>query len=197
MSTGTPRIVLASTSRYRADLLRRVLPVFEQAAPQVEETAIANEAPRRRAERLALLKAAAIAHGCDDAIVVGSDQVAELDGLVFDKPGDFARAQAQLTACSGREVHFHTAVCVIDTRKRDHRALATDLTRVRFRDLMPQEIDRYLEREQPFDCAGSFKTEALGITLFERIDSNDPTALIGLPLIALARLLRECGLALP
>lgn len=197
MSAGTVQVVLASTSRYRAELLRRLLPEFGQAAPQVEESVVPGEAPRRRAERLALLKAAAVAHGRDDAIVIGSDQVAELDGLVLDKPGDFARARAQLATCRGREMHFHTAVCVIDTRKRDHRALATDLTRVRFRDLSQQEIDRYLEREQPFDCAGSFKAEALGIALFEHIDSGDPTALIGLPLIALARLLRECGLPLP
>lgn len=197
MSTGKAHVMLASTSRYRAELLRRLLQEFGQVAPQVEETAVAGEAPRRRAERLALLKAAAVAHGRDDAIVIGSDQVAELDGLVFDKPGDFAHARAQLTACSGREMHFHTAVCVIDTRKCDHRSLATDLTRVRFRDLTSREIDRYLEREQPFDCAGSFKSEALGIALFEHIDGSDPTALVGLPLIALARLLRECGLPLP
>lgn len=197
MSAGNAHVVLASTSHYRAELLRRLLQEFGQVAPQVEETAVAGEAPRRRAERLALLKAAAVAHGRDDAIVIGSDQVAELDGLVFDKPGDIARARAQLTACSGREMHFHTAVCVIDTRKRDHRALATDLTRVRFRDLTSREIDRYLEHEQPFDCAGSFKSEALGIALFEHIDGSDPTALVGLPLIALARLLRECGLPLP
>lgn len=197
MSAGKAHVVLASTSRYRAELLRRLLQDFGQVAPQVEETAVAGEAPRRRAERLALLKAAAVAHGRDDAIVIGSDQVAELDGLVFDKPGDFAHARAQLNACSGREMHFHTAVCVIDTRKRDHRSLATDITRVRFRDLTSLEIDRYLEREQPFDCAGSFKSEALGIALFEHIDGSDPTALVGLPLIALARLLRECGLPLP
>ncbi|MBS0431771.1 MAG: septum formation protein Maf [Proteobacteria bacterium] len=197
MNARSVRVVLASTSRYRAELLRRLLPDFEQAAPVVDEPELAGEAPRRRAERLALLKAATVAHGSEDGLVIGSDQVADIDGMVLHKPGNAVRARAQLTACSGCEVQFHTSVCVIDTRRNDHRALATDLTRVRFRELSPEEIDRYLEREQPFDCAGSFKAEALGISLFERIDTTDPTALIGLPLIALAGLLRECGLAMP
>ncbi len=197
MNAGAARVVLASTSRYRAELLRRLLPEFQQAAAQVQETEIPGETPRRRAERLALLKAAAVAGSCDHSLVIGSDQVAELNGRVLHKPGKLAVAREQLRACSGREVHFHTAVCVIDTRRADRRSLFADLTRVRFRPLDDGEIQRYLEREQPLDCAGSFKSEALGITLFEKIESEDPTALIGLPLIALARLLREAGLNLP
>lgn len=194
---NAPRVVLASTSRYRAELLRRLLPDFEQAAPGVEEFVEADEAPARRATRLARLKALAIAEGARDAIVIGSDQVAELDGRVLDKPGSTANARAQLLACSGHAARFHTAVCVLDTRQDNHGAQANDVTRVVFRTLSPEEVARYVDRERPLDCAGGFKAEALGISLFERIESSDPTALIGLPLIALARLLRECGLALP
>lgn len=192
-----PRVVLASTSRYRAGLLRRVLPDFEQVAPGVEEFFEPGEAPAERAVRLARLKARAVAENISDAVVIGSDQVAELDGRVLDKPGTGVNARAQLQACSGRAARFHTAVCVLDTRRGLHFVEAADLTRVVFRTLAPEEIARYVERERPLDCAGGFKAEALGISLFERIESTDPTALIGLPLIALARLLRECGLALP
>jgi septum formation protein len=128
--------------------------------------------------------------------VIGSDQVAETDGRVLDKPGSLARAIDQLTACSGRTVRFHTALCLLDLRH-DHLATHVDLTCVKFRRLDHDEIIRYVEREQPLDCAGSFKCEGLGISLFERIDSEDPSALIGLPLIALARMLRAAGLAIP
>jgi septum formation protein len=190
------RIVLASTSRYRAELLRRLLTAFEQRAPGTDETALPDEAPPARALRLAIAKAAAAASGSDNALVIGSDQVAELDGKILDKPGTAARARAQLGASSGRCVHFHTAVCLLDTRNgrcRHH----VDLTRVQFRQLNAAEIARYVEYEQPLDCAGSFKCEGLGISLFESIDNHDPSALIGLPLIALARMLRECGGPLP
>lgn len=190
------RLVLGSTSRYRADLLRRLVDDFEQLAPGTDEDNRSGETPADRALRLAIAKAVAAAEGAGDALVIGSDQVAELDGAVLDKPGTIERARAQLHACADREVRFHTALCLLDTRtgvRRTHR----DLTRVRFRPLSPQEIERYVAREQPLDCAGSFKCEALGISLFECIDSEDPTALIGLPLIALARLLREAGLAVP
>lgn len=192
-----PRVVLASTSRYRAELLKRLFDVFDQVAPDVDETPLANEAPVELATRLALAKANAVARDLHDAIVIGSDQVAELDGHVLGKPGTMVHAQAQLAACSGREVRFHTAVCVIDARRDHHCAQAIDLTRVTFRTLSADEISRYVAREQPLDCAGSFKAEGLGISLFERIESEDPTALIGLPLIALAGLLRECSVGLP
>lgn len=191
-----PRIVLGSTSRYRAELLRRLLADFEQAAPGTDETPLPDEAPAARALRLAIAKAAAVAREYPEALVIGSDQVAELDGLILDKPGTAEHARAQLAASSGREVHFHTALCLLDTRN-GRRHTHVDHTRVRFRTLDAAEIARYVEREQPLDCAGSFKCEGLGISLFEAIDNRDPSALIGLPLIALARLLREAGMALP
>jgi septum formation protein len=191
-----PRLVLGSTSRYRADLLRRLTPDFEQSAPGTDERPLAGEAPAQRALRLAIAKAVATAAGCRDALVIGSDQVAELDGLILDKPGTVDRARAQLTASSGRDVHFHTALCLLDARD-GRRHTHVDHTRVRFRELTATEISRYVEREQPLDCAGSFKCEGLGISLFESIDNRDPSALIGLPLIALSRMLREAGFALP
>jgi septum formation protein len=190
-----PLVVLASTSRYRADLLRRLLDHFEQAAPGTDEAAHAGEAPASRAARLAEAKARAVACQRPGVVVIGSDQVADLDGTVLDKPGSVDRAQRQLVASSGREVVFHTAVCVIDP---DGNALThTDETRVTFRTLTAETIDRYVARERPLDCAGSFKCEGLGIALFERIANDDPTALVGLPLIATARLLRQAGIALP
>ena len=191
-----PRIVLASTSRYRAELLRRLLPDFEQRAPGTDEAALPGEAPDARAARLAAAKALAAAADLRDALVIGSDQVAELDGETLDKPGSAANARAQLAASSGRVVRFHTALCLLDTRNGQQQA-HVDRTRAHFRTLTATEIDRYVAREQPLDCAGSFKCEGLGISLFDRIDSEDPSALIGLPLIALARLLRAAGVAVP
>ena len=193
---SVPTLVLGSTSRYRAELLRRLYADFEQRAPGTDESPLPGETPRKRALRLAVAKARAAAEGLEDALVIGSDQVAELDGLVLDKPGTVERARAQLAASSGREVHFHTALCLHDTRSGQD-LVHVDHTRVHFRSLDANEIARYIEREQPLDCAGSFKCEGLGISLFERIDNDDPSALIGLPLIALARLLREAGLAVP
>ncbi|HEY6940849.1 Maf family protein, partial [Dokdonella sp.] len=140
----------------------------------------------------------AVATACAGAVVIGSDQVAELDGCALGKPGTAANACAQLRACSGRAVEFHTALCLVDARGAAPRAGAEcDLTRVVFRTLDDAEIERYVEAERPFDCAGSFKAEGLGITLFERIECIDPTALVGLPLIALARLLRAAGIEIP
>lgn len=198
--TGTrskpPRIVLGSTSRYRAELLHRLLTDFTQVAPGTDETPLAGETPAARALRLAVAKAEAAAVGFQGALVIGSDQVAELDGQLLDKPGTTERAHAQLAASAGREVHFHTALCLLDTRD-GRRRTHVDHTCVRFRELGAAEIDRYIDREQPLDCAGSFKCEGLGISLFESIDSRDPSALIGLPLIALSRLLRESGIELP
>jgi septum formation protein len=196
MTGNTTRLVLASTSRYRAELLRRLGVEFESCAPGTDETPVAGESPPARARRLAIAKAEAAADTRRDSVVIGSDQVAELDGTLLDKPGTAARAREQLLASSGRQVDFHTAVCVLDTRD-GRRHVHVDHTCVRFRRLQEKEIARYVEREQPFDCAGSFKCEGLGISLFEGIDNTDPSALIGLPLIALARLLRGCGIALP
>jgi len=191
-----PTLVLGSTSRYRAELLRRLYADFEQRTPGTDEAPLPDEAPGDRALRLAIAKAHAAADGLEDALVIGSDQVAELAGEVLDKPGTPERAHHQLAASSGREVHFHTALCLHDTRTGQDR-VHIDHTVVKFRSLSVEEIDRYIEREQPLDCAGSFKCEGLGISLFERIDNEDPSALIGLPLIALARLMREAGFTLP
>lgn len=193
-----PRIILASTSRYRAELLGRILDTFEQAGSSVDESPLPGEAASARALRLSEAKARAIAAEVPGALIIGSDQVAECEGHILGKPGDDATAHEQLAHSSGRTVVFHTGLCLIDTRASEAPAsTATDVTRVHFRPLDAAVIRRYVEREQPFDCAGSFKCEGLGIALFERIDSIDPTALIGLPLITLARLLRERGIAVP
>jgi septum formation protein len=191
-----PRIVLASTSRYRADLLRRLLEDFGQLAPAVDESPVPGEMPAARAGRLAAAKASAAPKGSGDALVIGSDQVAALGGSLLHKPGNIENAREQLRASSGRQVDFFTGVCVTSAReKRSWQAL--DHTRVFFRELDEAEIDRYLARERPFDCAGSFKSEGAGIALFERIETEDPTALIGLPLMALGRLLRQAGYPVP
>lgn len=195
-SSTTPTVVLGSTSRYRAELLRRLLPEFEQSSPGTDESPQAGEMPDQRALRLAVNKARAAACHRSDALVIGSDQVAELDGLVLDKPGTAARAMAQLTASSARRVIFHTALCLLDTRT-ERQETHVDRSIVQFRELSADEIERYIEREQPLDCAGSFKCEGLGISLFESIENQDPTALIGLPLITLARMLRSAGVPIP
>lgn len=192
---GQPVVILASTSAYRASLLRRLLERFEQASPGTDEDPLPGEAPAVRAARLAEAKARAVASTRSGCVVIGSDQVADLDGTVLDKPGTVHAAHKQLTASSGREVVFHTAVCVVDAGGKA--SLHVDETRVHFRHLSTQDIERYVERERPLDCAGSFKCEGLGIALFDRIVNEDPTALIGLPLIATCRLLRDAGIALP
>lgn len=187
-------LILASTSPYRRELLERLRLPFTLARPETDETPLPGESPAMLAQRLACAKAAVIAARFPGAWVIGSDQVAETGGLLLGKPGNRGTAIAQLTAMAGRETRFHTAVCV----QRDERILvALDTTTVCFRSLSTEEIERYVDAEQPYDCAGSFKAEGLGITLFEAIDSSDPTALIGLPLIALSRLLREAGYRLP
>lgn len=188
------RLVLASTSPYRRQLLERLRLPFETARPEVDETPLPGEAADALTTRLADAKAAAIAGQCRDACVIGSDQVASLDGLPLGKPGDAPRALAQLAAMSGRSVRFHTAVRVIAPA---WSGAALDLTEVRFRTLDADAIARYVQAESPLDCAGSFKCEGLGISLFEAIRSEDPTALVGLPLIALAGLLRQAGYRLP
>lgn len=189
------QLILASTSAYRRELLARLRLPFDIARPEVDERPLAGEAPRATAERLAIAKAGVIAARWPGAWVIGSDQVAELEGTALGKPGDRDTATAQLGAMSGRAVCFHTAVCLQQAGAVARTAV--DTTTVRFRTLALGEIERYLDAEQPFDCAGSFKSEGLGITLFEAIETSDPTALVGLPLIATARLLRETGLVLP
>lgn len=190
-----PRLILASTSLYRQELLARLRLPFETARPEVDESPLPHELPQALAKRLAAAKAGVIAKREPAAFVIGSDQVAELDGRPLGKPGTRDGALAQLGAMSGRAVQFRTAVCV---RHGDQAPrLAVDTTTVRFRPLSFAEIERYVDAEQPLDCAGSFKSEGLGITLFDAIETHDPTALIGLPLIATARLLRDAGFVLP
>jgi septum formation protein len=188
-----PRLILASTSRYRRELLARLRLPFEVHAPGVDEAALPGEAAAALAWRLALDKATAVAALYEDAVVVGSDQVAELDGQTIGKPNTHERAVEQLAAMSGQRVVFHTAVAVVRRERGFARALLAPVT-VRFRRLSSGEIERYLRLDQPYDCAGSAKSEALGVALLESIDSDDPTALVGLPLIRTCALLREAGL---
>lgn len=195
-SPASRPLVLGSTSVYRRELLQRLRLPFTVAAPAVDETPLPGEPPAQLAQRLALAKAHAVATLHPEAVVIGSDQVADLAGQPLGKPGDHARATAQLQRMRGHTVVFHTAVAVVC-----HASgfAQTDLApvRVRFRELSDAEIERYLRAEQPYDCAGSAKSEGLGISLLEAIDSDDPTALIGLPLIRTCRLLRAAGLVLP
>lgn len=190
-----PRLVLGSTSRYRGELLARLGLPFEAVAPGVDETPQAGEAPSTLVERLARAKASAVSRAMPEACVIGSDQLAEFDGRPLGKPGTPQRAIEQLAAMSGRDVTFLTAVCVM--RGGREVGLHVDRTVVRFRTLSTDAIERYVAAEQPYDCAGSFKSEGRGIALFDAIETADPTALIGLPLIATARLLRDAGYALP
>lgn len=188
-----PRLILGSTSRYRRELLARLRMPFEVDGPRVDETPLAGETPAALAERLALAKAREVAARHVDAVVIGSDQVADLDGTPIGKPGDHERAVEQLRAMSGRTVVFQTALAVVRPTTGFERLLRVPVA-VRFRTLGHAEIEAYLRAEQPYDCAGSAKSEGLGIALLDAIESDDPTALVGLPLIATARLLREAGL---
>jgi septum formation protein len=187
------RLVLASTSPYRRELLARLRLPFEVRAPQVDERPHDGETPAETALRLALAKADAVAGGDAEAVVIGSDQVADLDGRAIGKPGDHERARAQLAAMRGRSVIFQTAVAVVCGASGFRAADVVPVT-VRFRDLSEAEIERYLRAETPYDCAGSAKIETLGIALVESVDSSDPTALIGLPLIRTCALLRRAGI---
>ena len=189
---STPRLILASSSAYRRELLTRLQLPFEAIAPHIDETPRPHETPDATALRLAREKAAAIAARHPDALVIGSDQVATLDGEQIGKPGDHARALDQLQKMRGREVVFHTALCLWDGRDGSHQ-LENVQAFVTFRDLPDPELDAYLRIEQPYDCAGSAKNEGLGIAILKRIDSSDPTALTGLPLIALTSMLRRAG----
>jgi septum formation protein len=186
-------LVLASTSVYRRELLARLHLEFETFAPSVDEAPLPDEPPALTALRLAGAKARSAATAFPTAVIIGSDQVAELDGLRLDKPGNREHAQEQLRRASGREVVFHTAISVLQAQlgRAQERVIPT---RVRFRRLTASQISAYLDREQPYDCAGSAKSEGLGIALLEQIQGDDPTALIGLPLIALVSLLNDAGL---
>lgn len=186
-----PRLILASTSRYRRELLGRLGVPFETASPEVDEQPRPDERPRALAERLAAAKAESVTDG--DAVVIGADQVAAQGQRPLGKPGDHVTALRQLLGFQGRQVVFYTAVSVVDGRS-GTRYRTVDLTRVRFLELSAAQLDRYLAIEQPYDCAGGFKAEGLGIALFESIESSDPTALLGLPLIWLSRVLRDLDL---
>ena len=187
------RLVLGSTSRYRRELMQRLCIPFDVAAPDVDETPQDGESPHDLACRLALAKARAVAALHPDAVVIGSDQVADLDGEPLGKPGTHERAVAQLRRMRGRTVVFQTAVAVVC---QDTGFAQTDLAAVRvvFRNLSDAEIETYLRTEQPYDCAGSAKSEGLGSALLESINNDDPTALVGLPLIRTCRMLRAAGL---
>lgn len=189
----TPPLILGSTSRYRRELLERLRLPFDVERPDVDETPRPGEAPADLALRLSIEKARAVAARRPQAIVIGADQVADLDGEAIGKPGTHARAVEQLTRMSGRTVVFQTALAVVRQATGFERALLAPV-RVRFRHLSAAEIERYLRLEEPYDCAGSAKSETLGITLLEAIESDDPTALVGLPLIRTAALLRQAGL---
>lgn len=193
-SSGRP-LILGSTSRYRKELLTRLRIPFETASPDVDETPHSNESPKDLALRLALAKARAVALKYPEAVVIGSDQVADLEGTPLGKPGNHANAILQLQRMRGKTVIFQTALSVVCIATGYER---TDLAevKVKFRDLSDAEIETYLRAEEPYDCAGSAKSEGLGIALLDAIDNDDPTALIGLPLIRTCQMLREAGVKL-
>ena len=189
MAKAQRRLVLASTSPYRRQLLARFGYPFEIVAPDIDEAPLPHEAPASTALRLAEMKARAVAARFDDALVIGSDQVADAGGVAISKPGDHREAMAQLQSLSGRTIVFHTAVVLVEAPSGRCQTRLVDV-RSAFRTLDEHTIERYLARDRPYDCAGSVRVEGAGIALFDRIDSDDPTALIGLPLIAVAAMLR-------
>jgi septum formation protein len=194
-SISNRTLILGSTSRYRKELLSRLGIPFDIAAPEVDETPLNNESPKDLALRLALAKARAVANKFPEAVVIGSDQVADLDGLPLGKPGNHANAVKQLQRMRGKTVIFQTALSVICLATGFEQ---TDLAavKVQFRDLTDEEIESYLKAEEPYDCAGSAKSEGLGIALLSAIDNDDPTALVGLPLIRTCHMLRAAGMKL-
>ncbi len=196
MHTPNIPLVLGSTSVYRRELLARLGLSFSVDKPEVDETPHPNESPRALSLRLANAKAQAVASRHPHAVVIGSDQVADLNGKPLGKPGTHAKAVAQLQSMRGQTVFFHTALAVVC---QDTGFECSDIATIRvvFRNLSDDEIERYLQREQPYDCAGSAKSEGLGIALLETIESDDPTALIGLPLIRTCQLLRDAGVQIP
>jgi len=194
-SLANRKLILGSTSVYRRELLERLRIPFSVESPHVDESPLPGELPATLACRLALAKAQAVAERFPDAVVIGSDQVADLDGVALGKPGTHARAVRQLRQMSGQVVIFQTAVAVV-CKQSGFSQESLALVKVKFRELSDAEIENYLQAEQPYDCAGSAKSEGLGIALLERIDNDDPTALVGLPLIRTAALLRAAGIDL-
>ncbi len=195
MNLSAPRLILGSTSVYRRELLSRLRIPFDVESPNVDETPLPDETPLQLARRLALAKARAVAARFPECIVIGSDQVADLDGKALGKPGNFERALAQLQEMQGKTVVFQTAIAVVcEATGFCQQDVAP--VRVTFRRLSDTEITHYLHAEEPYDCAGSAKSEGLGIALLEKIDNDDPTALVGLPLIRTAAMLRAAGIPL-
>lgn len=190
--TSRPTLILGSSSRYRRELLERLRIPFEVAIPDIDETPQPGESPEATALRLSHAKTQAIAERHPGTLVIGSDQVATLDGRQIGKPGSHEKALAQLQWMRGRTVTFHSALCLLDSRNGEAQ-LADIQTRATFRDLPDQELDAYLRIERPYDVAGSAKSEGLGIALLSHMESDDPTALVGLPLIALTNMLRQAG----
>ncbi|MEJ2480883.1 MAG: Maf family nucleotide pyrophosphatase [Acidihalobacter sp.] len=189
-------LVLASSSRYRRELLARLHLPFVSDSPDIDETPLDGEEPLAMVRRLSCAKAAALRGAHPDALIIGSDQCAVLDGRIIGKPGDHATAVAQLRASSGRSMMVHTGLCLLDTASGETQVDVVSYD-ILFRKLDDAEIEAYLRLEQPYDCAGSVKSEGLGVSLLEHMRGDDPSALIGLPLIRLGAMLREAGLAVP
>lgn len=192
MKNQTPEIILASGSVYRRELLSRLVKFFDTSSPNIDESISEAESPMAYVERLAVQKAEAVAKLGHKGLIIGSDQTAVTTTGILGKPGSFELAREQLTACSGKEVRFLTGLALLDTQAK-RVEVETDEVIVRFRKLSPTEIENYLHAEQPYDCAGSFKCEGLGISLFESIESSDPNSLVGLPLIRLNKMLIRFG----
>ena len=189
-------LVLGSTSPFRRELLQRLGLAFDTAAPQIDESRATGESPEELVSRLALDKARAVAADHPGALIIGSDQVAVIDGAILGKPGNRENAISQLLQASGKVVTFHTGLCLLNAANDTAQAVVEPF-RVHFRSLSRAQIERYLDREQPYGCAGSFKSEGLGISLFSRLEGNDPNALIGLPLIRLVEMLEREGINVP
>ncbi len=192
MKNQTPEIILASGSFYRKELLSRLVKFFDTSSPDIDESILDNESPRDYVARLAREKAQAVADSGRHGLIIGSDQTAVTDAGILGKPGGFDRAVEQLTQCSGREVRFLTGLALLNTESR-RAEVEVDEVIVRFRPLTAVEIENYLSAEEPYDCAGSFKCEGLGVSLFESIESTDPNSLVGLPLIRLNNMLIRFG----
>lgn len=187
-------LILASTSPFRKAILNKLNIPFDTQSPDIDETALENESPADLVERLSIAKAKAVADRLDNGLIIGSDQVAVIDNKILGKPGDHAKAVEQLLQVSGKTVTFLTGLCLYNAATKNYQVEVVPFNVV-FRELTEQQIDNYLKKEQPYHCAGSFKSEGLGITLFERLDGDDPNTLIGLPLIRLVRMLEKEGVA--
>lgn len=190
------KLVLASTSVFRKTLLEKLAIPFETASPQIDEQRLQNESASELVERLSVEKAQAVSNDFPDHLIIGSDQVACVEDNILGKPGDFANAKAQLTRTSGKKVTFYTGLTLLNSKSGNQQSIVEPFV-VHFRQLTEHQIENYLNKEQPFNCAGSFKSEGYGITLFSRLEGDDPNTLIGLPLIRLVEMLEKEGYALP